>query len=155
MTTPESYSWLFSNGLDKLTEELKAYKHDDDLWVVSGAIKNSAGNLAQHLVGNLKTFVGREMGGFPYMREREREFNERLFERSVLLQMIDETKEIIIKTLSGKDAVFLAQLFPAAAVNIKEGQTFGFMLTYLYAHLNYHLGQINYHRRLLNDTKKI
>lgn len=151
MINTEPYIWLFSNGLDKLREELLAYTDDDTLWLVSGAVKNSAGNLAQHLVGNLKTFIGREMGGFPYVRERDREFNERQYERTALLLMIDETKELIVQTLTAKDTEFMNRAFPADVVTIREGQTFGFMLAYLYAHLNYHLGQINYHRRLLNS----
>jgi len=151
MTNTEPYIWLFSNGLDKLKEELLAYTDDDALWIVSGTVKNSAGNLAQHLVGNLKTFVGREMGGFPYVRERDREFGERQFERPELLRLIDETKELVIKTLTGKEQDFMDNAFPPDVVKIKEGQTFGFMLAYLYAHLNYHLGQVNYHRRLLNS----
>jgi len=151
MNNTEPYVWLFSNGLDKLREELLAYTDDNALWILSGAIKNSTGNLAQHLVGNLKTFIGREMGGFPYTREREREFNERRYERPDLLRMIDETKELIVKTLTGKDDEFMNRAFPPEVVTVREGQTFGFMLAYLYAHLNYHLGQINYHRRLLNS----
>ncbi|MFA6060509.1 MAG: DUF1572 family protein [Taibaiella sp.] len=145
------FVWLFSNGLDKLKEELLAYDDENTMWIIEKNIKNSAGNLAQHLVGNLKNFVGKYMGQIPYLRERDREFNERQFDRATLLRLIDETKEAISKSLSDKDASsFLALPFPEEAVVIKAGQTNGFMLTYLYAHLNYHLGQVNYHRRLLN-----
>jgi hypothetical protein len=144
------FIWQFNNGLDKLKEELLAYDDENTMWIVEKNIKNSSGNLAQHLVGNLKTFVGKFMGQIPYHREREREFNERQFDRATLLLLIDETKEAISKSLTGKDESFFAQPFPKEAVVIKEDQTNGFMLTHLYAHLNYHLGQINYHRRLLN-----
>lgn len=144
------FVWQFNNGLDKLKEELLAYDDENTMWVIEKGIKNSAGHLAQHLVGNLKNFVGKYMGRIPYLRERDREFNERQFDRATLLQFIDETKEVISRSLADKDAPFLALPFPEEAVVIKEDQTNGFMLTYLYAHLNYHLGQINYHRRLLN-----
>lgn len=145
------FLWLFDNGLNKLKEELLAYNDENAMWIIEKDIKNSAGHLAQHLVGNLKTFVGKYMGQIPYTRERDREFNERQFDRATLLRLIDETRETISKTLTNKDASFLESTFPAEAVMIKEDQTNGFMLAHLYAHLNYHLGQINYHRRLLHQ----
>lgn len=147
---PSDFVWQFNNGLDKLKEELLAYDDESTMWITEKKIKNSAGHLAQHLVGNLKTFVGKFMGQIPYQRERDREFNERQFDRTTMLRLIDETKETISKSLTGKDESFFAQPFPEEAVIIKEDQTNGFMLAHLYAHLNYHLGQINYHRRLLN-----
>lgn len=145
----KQYSWLFEKGLGKVKEELLAYEREEDLWIVAAAIKNSAGNLAQHLIGNLKTFVGKEMGGFAYTRERDREFNERQFDRTQLLVLLEETLQVIVQSLSGKPDTFLHTPFPQTLVAIKEDQDYGFMLNYLYAHLNYHLGQINYHRRLL------
>jgi hypothetical protein len=147
----EQYSWLFRKGLDKTKEELLAYTDEEAIWVTSGEIKNTAGNLAQHLVGNLKLFVGKIMGGIDYTRERDREFNERQFTRAQLIGLLEETATIIERSLKDKDAAFLDQPFPKEAVAIKDDQTNGFMLTYLYAHLNYHLGQINYHRRLIQQ----
>jgi hypothetical protein len=144
------FVWQYNNSLDKLKEELLAYDDENTMWIIEKSIKNSAGHLAQHLVGNLKTFVGKYMGQIPYMRERDREFNERQFDRATLLRLIDETKEIISKSLVDKDVSFLELPFPKEAVVVKDDQTNGFMLSYLYAHLNYHLGQVNYHRRLLN-----
>lgn len=149
MTTTEQYIWLFRKGLNQIKEELLAYADEETLWIVEAAIKNSAGNLAQHLVGNLKLFVGKVMGGIDYKRERDREFNERQFTRAQLIDLLEETAVIIERSLRGKDAAFLDIAFPPEAVAIKDDQTNGFMLTYLYAHLNYHLGQINYHRRLI------
>lgn len=148
MTMTEQYSWLFRKGLDKTKEELLAYHDEEALWVVKGEIKNTSGNLAQHLVGNLKTFIGKTMGGFDYKRERDREFNERQFTREQLVDLLEETAVIIEHSLQGKDTSFLDAPFPQDVVTVKEDQTNGFMLAYLYAHLNYHLGQINYHRRL-------
>ena len=144
------FVWQFHTGLSKLQEELRAYDDENTLWIIEKNIKNSAGNLAQHLVGNIKNFVGKFMGQIPYHRERDREFNERQFDRATLISMIDETKDVVAKALSDKDASFLDLPFPTEAVTVKEGQTNGFMLSYLAAHLNYHLGQVNYHRRLLN-----
>lgn len=139
---------MFRKSLDKVKEELQAYSSEEALWIVTGGITNTAGNLAQHLVGNLKLFVGKTMGGIDYTRERDREFNERQFTREQLLDLLEETALTVSRSLEGQDAAWLEQPFPPEVVAIREGQTFGFMLGYLYGHLNYHLGQINYHRRL-------
>ncbi len=149
MTMTEQYTWLFRKGLNQTKEELLAYADEETLWIVEAGISNSAGNLAQHLVGNLKLFVGKVMGGIDYKRERDREFNERQFTRAQLVELLEETALIIERSLKDKDNAFLDTPFPPEAVSIKEDQTNGFMLAYLYAHLNYHLGQINYHRRLI------
>lgn len=147
--TTEQYAWLFRNGLNKVKDELAAYGDEEAIWIKAKEINNSTGHLAQHLVGNLRLFVGKTMGGVPYTRERDREFNDRQFNRQQLTGLLEETAAIIEQTLAGKDTAFLEQAFPKEVSTVKDDQTFGFMLTHLYAHLNYHLGQINYHRRLL------
>lgn len=144
----EPFVWLLLKGLEKVKEELQAYGSDEAIWQVKPGISNSAGHLVQHLIGNLKTYVGREMGGIAYTRERDREFNERQFERTQLMALVDETAGIVMRSLQNKDAAFLDSPFPESIVNIKDGQDVRFMLSYLSGHLQYHLGQINYHRRL-------
>jgi len=149
---PSDFEWQLTNGLQKLKEELNAYRNEENLWIVTGNITNSAGNLAQHLVGNLKHFVGLHMGQVAYHRQRDLEFSGRQADRARLLSWIDETIHAIHQALSGKEPAFLDQPFDETLVKVKDGQTRGFMLSHLYAHLNYHLGQINYHRRLLDQA---
>lgn len=144
----ESLSALYERDLDRLLKELKAYKNEEKLWVIEGEISNSGGNLVLHLCGNLKQFIGAILGGSSYIRKRDDEFELKHVKKSELIGQIKETKKIISETLSELDEEKLEETYP---VNVfgKEMTTLYF-LHHLYGHLNYHLGQINYHRRLLD-----
>lgn len=139
---------LFNRDLNKLAAEINAYTNNDSLWLVEKGIANSGGNLCLHLVGNLKTFVGKELGGFHYVRDRDAEFATKGLHKSVLLSAIAETREIVDNSLEKLTDGDLQQMFPVQVFN--ERTTIEFMLVHLATHLSYHLGQINYHRRLLD-----
>lgn len=139
---------VFNRDLDKLAAEINAYTKDDHLWLIENGIANSGGNLCLHLVGNLKTFVGKELGGFDYVRDRDAEFATKGVQKSALLAAIAETREIVDSSLEKLAEGDLQQMFPVQVFS--ERTTIAFMLVHLATHLSYHLGQINYHRRLLD-----
>ncbi|OOG74838.1 DUF1572 family protein [Algoriphagus sp. A40] len=138
---------LFQRDLEKLGQELAAYSEEENLWIVDKEIANSAGNLALHLFGNLRTFIGLDLGGIPYERNREREFGAKGEPRSALLEELEEVKKIVANTLLGLDPNRMGDRSFHAFFG--HSMTIGFFLIHLYGHFNYHLGQINYHRRLL------
>jgi hypothetical protein len=134
----------FRRKLDQLETEIEAYSHEADLWKVAGTITNSGGNLAIHLVGNLNHFIGHGLGNTGYVRNRPAEFEDRHIPVAELVQRIDATRHMIASVLP---AVDLEAPYPAA---IREGMgTNGNFLLHLLGHLAYHLGQINYHRRII------
>ncbi|MBC6367829.1 DUF1572 family protein [Algoriphagus sp. AK58] len=141
-------NFLFQRDLNKLKEELNAYQEERNLWSVDKNIANSAGNLTMHLVGNLKQYIGLDLGGFPYVRNREREFGAKGEPREGLLLELEEVKKIVEQSL--------LQLHPDRLGDMSlhsffgYPMTIGFFLIHLYGHFNYHLGQINYHRRMLD-----
>lgn len=137
----------FQNNLDQLIHEIELYNNEDDLWIVEEGISNSAGNLALHLIGNLKHFIGAVVGGTGYKRERDKEFSNKNIPRETILRELHETKEVIATSLNKLTDAALETEFPVTIPN-HQG-TAGFQLIRLVGHLNYHLGQINYHRRLL------
>jgi len=143
----QTISELFIRDLNKLKEELNLYPNEQKIWEVSSGISNSAGNLSLHLVGNLKHFVGSILGNTGYIRERELEFSLKSIPRSQLLATIDETISIIEITLNKLDDSVLSKDYPIE----KRGEIvkMDHMLLHLYGHLTYHLGQINYHRRMI------
>lgn len=138
---------FFTRDLRKLKEEIAAYRDENDLWVVRGEIANSAGNLCLHLVGNLQHFIGATLGHTGYVRQRELEFSTKNVPRQALLDAVDETILMIETTLQRLGEADFEQNYPLE----KHGQvlTTGHMLLHLLTHLNYHLGQVNYHRRLV------
>lgn len=138
---------LFERDLDRLGEELIQYSTEDDLWIKEGEISNSAGNLALHLCGNLKHFIGAVLSNSGYKRDRPFEFAGKVSLQD-LEKEIKETKVIVSDYL---DAVSLEELgkdFPIQPFG--HPTTVSEFIFHLYGHFNYHLGQINYHRRLIS-----
>jgi uncharacterized damage-inducible protein DinB len=139
---------LFSRELEKLKKEIELYKDESTLWLIDKGIANSAGNLCLHLIGNLNTYIGKELGGTGYVRNRDLEFSQKNISRKELIQMIDDTMLMVEKTLTNLNNLQMDEDYPAPVFDFK--MTTGFFLVHLLAHLTYHLGQINYHRRLLD-----
>ncbi|MBS1560876.1 MAG: DUF1572 family protein [Bacteroidetes bacterium] len=137
----------FLEGLSALSDEIRSFPDDASLWVTRPGITNSAGTLALHLIGNLHHFVGAQIGNTGYVRDREAEFAARDLTKAMLLQRCDETTEMIRTTFRSCTAESLAHPFPLATFG--EGRTTGDVLVRLVAHFRYHLGQVNYLRRLL------
>ena len=142
----ETYLDSFVRDLNKVREEISLYKNENDLWTLKGDIKNSGGTLALHLIGNLKDRIGTQLGGTGYVRNRDKEFTERNVPRKRLLAEIDETISILKKVMPGLKDTDLGKEYPLEFLG--EKRTISYMLLFLATHLNYHLGQINYHRRL-------
>jgi len=144
----KSLSTLLARDLNKLKSEIEAYTDESDLWVVEGKISNSAGTLCLHLCGNLRYFIGAILGQSGYVRDRSAEFNDRDVPRAELLTRIELTIQEVTDTLEGLSKNQLAETFPVMVFSYE--MTVEFFLIHLYGHLNYHLGQVNYHRRLLS-----
>lgn len=137
---------LFDRDLDKLRNELSSYKKESSLWVVKKNITNSGGNLALHIIGNLNHFIGAVLGENGYQRDRDEEFSKKDVPVHDLLQDIDNVKTTIYNTLEGITEEKLHENFPINVFGYE--MTTIFFLMHLHSHLTYHLGQINYHRRL-------
>jgi len=141
---------FFERDLDKLKEEINLFENENDIWKVKDGITNSAGNLTMHLLGNLNHFIGKTLANKDYVRKRDEEFSVKNIPREKLVSDINSLKEIIKNTLPDLSEDDLKNQFP---LKIQE-QSFSTqnMLVFLLAHLNYHLGQVNYLRRMLKDA---
>lgn len=150
MAQIDHFKHFFALGIEKISEELQLFHHEPEIWKVTGDISNSAGNLSLHLIGNLNHFIGAQLGKTGYVRDRDNEFVSRDVHRDVLVRMANETKVMVEQTLANLTDEDLAKTYPLT--NFGEGKTTGFVLTMLLNHLNYHLGQINYLRRVFSPT---
>lgn len=139
---------LFRRDLEKLRFEIKQYQTEDLIWHTERGIANSAGNLCLHLVGNLNTYLGAEIGKTGYVRNRELEFSLKGIPRVELLKKIDDTMVVVDDALNMLTDAQLDEEYPMLVFD--EKTTTGYFLVHLTTHLTYHLGQINYHRRLLD-----
>lgn len=138
---------LYTRDLDKLKAEVEAYANEGDLWRVEGEIANSAGNLCLHLAGNLRHFFGAVLGGTDYVRDRDAEFASKFVPRATLLAEVDAAAADVKAVLAKITDEDLQKNYPIEVFG--HPMTTEFFLVHLVTHLNYHLGQINYHRRLL------
>ncbi len=143
------FSKLLSRDLDKLALEISSFENEENLWKLFGGIKNTAGNLCLHLVGNLNHFIGSIMGDSGYVRNMESEFATKGVPKQQMMQMVVETKESIVSTLEQWKPGDLQKPYPVQVFG--EEMTYEFFLIHLVAHLNYHLGQINYLRRMIDS----
>ncbi|WP_192349840.1 DinB family protein [Algoriphagus sp. Y33] len=146
--TIEELIQLFERDTDRLKQEIEAYSNEENLWKIDHSIANSAGNLCLHLLGNMSHFVGKEIGGFDYIRNREFEFSGKGVPRSELVDMVEKLQGIVTASLEGLDEAMLDKDYPLKVFGSKMSHSY--FLIHLYGHFNYHLGQINYHRRLLD-----
>jgi len=145
----ETLAKLFDRDLSKLKEEIGLYKDEADLWKTSGEITNSAGNLTLHLIGNLRHFFGAVLGETGYVRDRDKEFADGGVSRADLLVGVDRASADVELTLAKLSDEGLASIYPLEVFGYP--MTTEFFLIHLATHLNYHLGQINYHRRILGS----
>ena len=143
----ETLKSLFNRDLKKLKEEIEAYQSESLLWVIDKNISNSAGNLCLHLIGNLNTYIGAELGKTGYIRDRPLEFSAKDIPKNQLINKIDETIFVVNNTLDTLTEADLETIYPQ--IVFEKEMTTGFFLVHLSTHLAYHLGQINYHRRLV------
>ena len=144
----ETLSQLFLRDLDKLKIEISSYRDEKKIWAISGEVKNSAGNLCLHLCGNLQHFIGAVLGNSGYIRNRDAEFSRKNVPINELLSEIDNTTKAVEQTLRELKEDDLQKIYPINVFSYE--MTTEYFLTHLTSHLNYHLGQINYHRRLLD-----
>lgn len=143
----KEFAQLFSRDISRLYKEIESYTSEDLIWQKAEGISNSGGNLCLHLMGNLNEYIGRILGNNPYQRDRPNEFSATNIPQMELLTSIEATREVIVKTLENVDAEKLKAKYPENVLGYD--MTVSYFLIHLEGHLNYHLGQINYHRRIL------
>ncbi len=141
---------LYERDLNRLKTEIEQFENEADLWKTSGGITNSAGNLCQHLTGNLQHFFGGVLGNSGYVRDRDAEFASKSTTRADLIADIDKALASVKDTLATLTDEDFTKTYPIEVFG--QPLTTGSFLTHLATHFNYHLGQINYHRRLLATT---
>lgn len=138
---------LYRRDLPRLLQQLEAFE-DRHLWAVVPGVANSAGNLLLHLNGNLREFVGRQLGDVDYARDRAREFAAKDVARAELVADLTGLVALIpgvLEQLTAErwDEMFPEQVLPGGPVSNRQ------FVIHLYGHLGYHLGQIDYLRRTL------
>ncbi|MDH4130730.1 MAG: DinB family protein [Gemmatimonadota bacterium] len=142
-----SLAGLVARDLRALRREVEAYPTDESLWLAAPGAPNPGGALVRHLCGNLQHFIGAVLGESAYQRNREAEFRGPPVSRTALLAEIDRTSEAVQTAIARLTEAQLATPYPQALAASRFDT--GDFLLHLTTHLAYHLGQVDYHRRLL------
>ena len=144
-------SALLMRELEGFQREIQMFPDDERVWATQPGITNSAGNLALHIAGNLRFFVGSVLGGVAYQRDRDAEFGRRTGSRAELVAELATAAAVVRDVLPRLDAARLDAPF--------EGTTFPGpvstrrFLLHLCTHAAYHVGQAGYLRRIVTgDT---
>jgi len=142
------FAELFDRDLKKLREEISNFRDEDNIWRREEGVSNTAGTLIVHLIGSLSYTVGALIGKTGYVRDRVHEFSAADIPQEQLIAEVDNLIEIVRKSLTGIDRQKLDEQYPLEMFGKKST---AFYLSHFYGHLNYHLGQINYLRRILEN----
>jgi hypothetical protein len=153
MSIAREIAELFRRDLTRLVQELEAFPDQETLWRTLPGVNNSAGNLTLHLEGNLREYIGRQLGGVSYHRQRDVEFSRREVPKADLLQRIRALTELIPEIVAGLSLTLLESTYPEEVFGAPLS-TQQFLIS-LHGHLNYHLGQIDYLRRILTGGTAI
>ncbi len=138
---------MLLRDLSALERELERYPSESSVWAVPPGVTNSAGTLALHAAGNLLHYVGALLGKTGYVRDRDSEFSARELRRSELTERLHEAAGVVDGVLSGLSSERLEEPFPEPPEALR-GRSTAVVLVHLATHLSYHLGQVNYHRRI-------
>lgn len=139
---------IYKRDLDKLKNEIQSFQLEENLWKTTGSVINPAGNLSLHLIGNLNHYIGHHLGNTGYVRDRDSEFSTKNIPAEKLIADIDDVSEVVEQTLRNLSQIDLNAPYPEEVLGYETKTSF--MLMHLSSHLSYHLGQINYIRRILD-----
>ncbi|HVV03918.1 MAG TPA: DUF1572 family protein [Puia sp.] len=138
---------FYERDLRRLIDEINLFQKEDDLWRVQGGVKNAAGNLALHIIGGLNYLIGTNLAHTGYVRNRDLEFTRKGVKKQELVTGLEALIPMIRTTLNALTVEQMEAEYPIPFDDARNSNTY--VLTTLLAHLNYHLGQVNYLRRML------
>ena len=132
---------LYAGRVRQLSSSLS----DEQFWHNPYPYGNSFGNLVLHLTGNLNEYVGRQIAGTDYVRDREREFAEAdKFPKEDVLAAFDQAVEMVLSVLEIQTAESLSgKPHDSDGEHFSNRSRFGVFL-HCVSHLNHHVGQMIY-----------
>ena len=143
----EILAGCYERDIRRLIDELQLFSHEADIWRTQGAVKNSSGNLALHIIGGTNYLIGTLLANTGYVRNREQEFIKKAVPRSALVAELEALIPLIKNTLNEMGPAQMEAAFPIPFDDMEKSNSY--VLIQLSLHLNYHLGQVNYLRRML------
>lgn len=148
---PTAVGSILERDLQALRREVEAYPDERSLWQRVPGITNTAGTLVLHLTGNLQHYLGARLGGTGYVRDRAAEFARRDVPRAELLREIDAARSAVRTGLADLPDTQLSADYPETIAGVRVATAE--YLVHLTTHFAYHLGQLDYHRRVVTGSE--
>ena len=142
---------LFRRDIAAMRREIEAYSDDATLWTIVPGIANSGGTLGLHVAGNLRHFIGAALGNTGYVRDRDAEFSMRNAPRSFVVEQLTDAEQSVDTALRDFDPARLEDEYPVQLPADMRARIAPFLM-HLAVHLGYHLGQVDYHRRVVTGS---
>ena len=144
----ESLPAAIASGLDERygalasrVREMAAPLTEEQFWLKPFPFGNSFGHLVLHLTGNLNYYIGTQIAGTGYVRDRDREFTEtRHLPKEEVLERLDETIEMVLRTVRAQSASDWSTAYSAVGAG-GAGDRFHIVLKCA-AHMDHHVGQM-------------
>ena len=134
--------------LGEQARELAAPLNDKQFWTRPFAFGNSFGHLVLHLTGNLNYYIGAEIAGTGYVRDRDREFSEAARPpKNDVMRRFDEAVAMVARTARTQGE----QDWSRACTAMREEDADNRFNIFLRCatHLHDHIGQMMYLQREL------
>ena len=144
---------LFARDIERLMQELRAFPDTESIWKTAPGVSNAAGTLALHVEGNLREYIGRQLGQIAYTRDRPHEFSARGVARDEVVARLEAVKASIPAVIAALTNEQLNAIYPENV--LKTPLSTRQFLMHLLGHLNYHLGQVDYLRRFVTGDAAI
>lgn len=115
---------------------------DDQFWTKPFVFGNSCGHLVLHLTGNLNYYIGAQIAGTGYVRDRPLEFSDATRpSKAEVLNKFSQAIDVVVAAINSQSTADWAK--PYAAVGTDAGDRFGIVLSCA-THLHLHIGQMMY-----------
>lgn len=145
-----SVAAILERDLQALAREVMAYPDERSLWETAPGIPNSGGTLALHLTGNIRHYLGARLGETGFVRNRPAEFAARDVPRATILGQIEEARAAVRAAAAKVTDDRQDEDYPEVVSGLRVAV--GEYLIHLTTHFAYHLGQLDYHRRVVTGN---
>ena len=117
---------------------------DEQFWTKPFPFGNSFGHLVLHLTGNLNYYIGAQIAGTGYVRDRPVEFSDASkAPKTVVMKNFDQALAMVVKMINSQSEEDWSKAYQG---NGSDAKTRFEMLLVCVSHLDHHIGQAKYLR---------
>lgn len=138
-----NYYRMIHRRVRELTDPLTT----EQLWIRPYAYGNSIGNLILHLTGNLNYYIGAQIGGTAYIRQRPLEFSNTGIPKNDVLREFDKVIDLVIVTIAKQSDEDWAAPFSGELESESKNRFSAFLACA--GHAYHHVGQMIYLQKQL------